>query len=101
MSDGREELARLLASLDEETRARWSEFLHAVDAEVEERGPAAVREHLEAALKHLLAVGWAAHRCYDEEDAKAVTRPVGAAAVTVEAVRGVLAEIAKKPEWSH
>jgi hypothetical protein len=96
-----DELNALLARLDEETRRRWAEHLATIDAEVEEKGPAALREHLDAALRHLLAIGWTLHRCYAEEEAKAVLRPIGEAAAAVDFVRGALDTISKKPEWSQ
>jgi len=95
------ELAELLARLDEETRLRWERYLVEVDAEVSERGPAVVREHLEAALEHLLAVGWALHRCYAEGETGNVLGPLGDAASTVESLRTALDQLPKKPEWSH
>lgn len=95
------ELADLLAQLDEETRLRWERYLSAVDAEISEKGPAIAREHLEAALEHLLAVGWALHRCYVLEDGETVMGPLGDAALTVEKLRAALELISKKPEWSQ
>jgi hypothetical protein len=96
-----DDLGRLLDALDAETRARWSKYLHEVDAEIQEKGPAAAREHLELALKHLLAVGYAVHRCYSHKESSAVMGPIGDAAAAVEYVKGVLDQIAKKPEWSQ
>lgn len=99
----RNDLAELLARLDEETRLRWERHLIAIDDEVSQRGPSVVREHLEAALASLLAAGWALHRCYAVEDEAVarVMKPLGDAAVTVEELRQSLDEIAKKPEWSQ
>lgn len=97
----RDDLGRLLDSLDAETRARWGQYLAEVDAEIEEKGPTAALEHLEAALKHLLAVGYAVHRCYSQKESAAVMNPIGDAAAAVEYTRGILAQIAKKPEWSQ
>lgn len=97
----RDELTALLETLDPETRKRWESFLAEVDADITERGPSVVREHLEEALRHLLAVGWAVHRCYSEAEAKGVMEPIGDAAAAVEFVRSALDEVAKKPEWSH
>ncbi len=96
------ELAELLSRLDEETRVRWERHLRAIDREVNERGPAVVREHLEKALEHLLAVGWALHLCYAlEEDAPRIMKPLGDAATTVEELRQTIDQIAKKPEFSQ
>jgi hypothetical protein len=98
----KDDLSNLLSQLDEETRKRWERYLLHVDTEVSERGPQVVREHLDAALEHLLAVGWALHRCYAVDDAtQRVMGPLGDAASTVEQLRQVLDEIAKKPEWSQ
>ena len=96
-----DDLGRLLESLDAETRARWARYLTEVDAEIEAKGPSAAREHLEAALKHLLAVGYAVHRCYSQKESAAVMSPIGDAAAAVEYVKGMLDQIAKKPEWSQ
>jgi hypothetical protein len=93
------ELADLLAQLDEETRVRWERYLEEVDAEITERGPICAREHLEAALEHLLAVGWALHRCY--ADTNGVIGPLGEAAQTIESLRSAIERIMKKPEWSQ
>jgi hypothetical protein len=93
------ELTALLERLDEETRTRWEEYLARVDEEVTEKGPSCAREHLEAALEHLLAVGWTLHRCYT--DTSAILGPLGDAAATIEKLRALLEEIAKKPEWSQ
>jgi hypothetical protein len=95
------DLAELLAQLDDETRVRWERYLLEVDAEVSEKGPAACREHLERALEHLLAVGWALHRCYSTDEADHVMGRLGDAATTVESLRTTLDQIAKKPEWSQ
>ena len=96
-----DELGRLLQALDAETRARWAGYLTSVDAEIADKGPAAVREHLEEALKHLLAVGYAMHRCYAPRESQAVMNPIGDAAAAVEYAKGILDQIAKKPEWSQ
>ena len=96
-----DDLTRLLSRLDAETRARWGLYLAEIEAEVAAKGPEAVREHLEAALRHLLAVGWAAHRCYDEAEAGAVLTPVGEAAQAVENARLTLAGIARKPQFDQ
>jgi hypothetical protein len=95
------ELADLLAQLDAETRVRWEQHLRRVDHEVSEKGPGVAREHLEAALEHLLAVGWALHRCYSVDEASNVLRPLYDAASTIEQLRALVADIAKKPEWSQ
>lgn len=95
------DLEDLLAELDHETRVRWEQYLEEVDAEISEKGPAAVREHLEAALEHLLAVGWALHRCYANEETTPVMGPLGDAASTVEHLRDEIERLAKKPEWSQ
>ncbi|HJZ85333.1 MAG TPA: hypothetical protein VKN99_09200 [Polyangia bacterium] len=97
----RDELHRLLDALDPDTRARWEEYLAEIDAEVRERGPQAAREHLEAALRHLLAVGWAVHLCYSGDEAQQVMAPLGEAASAVEYAKNALAEVPKKPEWSQ
>jgi hypothetical protein len=94
------DLADLLAQLDEETRSRWERYLEKVEAEIEEKGPQVARAHLERALEHLLAVGWALHRCYALEEAN-VIGPLGEAAATIEQLRAVLDEMKKKPEWSQ
>jgi hypothetical protein len=96
-----DDLGRLLEALDAETRARWANYLTEVDAEIREKGPTAAREHLEAALKHLLAVGYAVHRCYSSKESATVMSPIGDAAAAVEYVKGMLDQIAKKPEWSQ
>jgi hypothetical protein len=96
-----DDLGRLLEALDAETRARWAAYLAEVDGEIEARGPSVAREHLEAALKHLLAVGYAVHRCYSQKESAAVMNPIGDAAAAVEYVKSVLDQIAKKPEWSQ
>lgn len=95
------DLTDLLSQLDDETRVRWAKYLRSVDDEIAQKGPAAVKEHLDAALEHLLAVGWALHRCYAGEDALPVMEPLGEAAITVEQLRAALHLIPKKPEWSH
>jgi hypothetical protein len=96
-----DDLTRLLSRLDEETRARWGLYLAEIEAEVASKGPDTVREHLEAALRHLLAVGWAAHRCYDESEASAVLTPVGEAAQAVENARITLAGMPRKPQFDQ
>jgi hypothetical protein len=95
------DLAELLDQLDDETRGRWERYLETVDAEVSEKGPQAVREHLDAALEHLLAVGWAMRRCYSTEETGAMMGSLGDAAQVVERLRAVLDALAKKPEWSQ
>lgn len=95
------EIHDLLSRLDEETRDRWENHLVAVDAEVEEKGPNVAREHLEAALRHVLAVGWALHRCYATEETTGVLGSLGEAAATIEKLRALLDGMAKKPEWSQ
>ena len=96
-----DDLDRLLSALDQETRKRWGDYLSQVDREIEEKGPAAAREHLELALKHLLAVGYAVHRCYNQKESMSVMNPIGDAAAAVEYAKGLLDQIAKKPEWSQ
>ena len=96
-----DDLGQLLSALDAETRARWARYLMEVDAEIQARGPLVAREHLEEALRHLLAVGYAVHCCYSEKESTAVMSPIGDAAAAVEYVKGVLDQIAKKPEWSQ
>lgn len=95
------DLTELLASLDETTRARWEQYLKSIEGEIAERGPAIAHEHLEAALAHLLAVGWTLHRCFASEDASPVLRPLGDVATTVEDLRAELARLPRKPEWSQ
>ena len=97
----REELTRLLDALDPQTRDRWEKYLEQVDAEVREKGPQAARDHLEAALRHLLAVGWCVHLCYSEAESNDVMSPIGDAASAVEFAKHALEQIAKKPEWSQ
>lgn len=97
----REDLVQLLESLDDETRSQWQSFLEAIDAEVLEKGPRAARDHLEEALKHLLAVGWALHSCYADTEARRVLGPIGEAARAVEEARATLEEVPKKPVWSQ
>jgi hypothetical protein len=101
ISVSRDQLEELLAQLDEATRDRWKELLERVDAELAEKGPMALREHLDAALGHLLAIGWALHRCYSTDESASIMGPLGDAATTVEELRASLDQIAKKPEWSH
>jgi hypothetical protein len=95
------DLSDLLAQLDAETRARWERYLLEVDEEVDEKGPLVAREHLEAALEHLLAVGWALHRCYRDDDSHTMLDPLGDVAHTIERLRHALDQLAKKPEWSQ
>lgn len=95
------ELHDLLSRLDEETRDRWERHLVEVDAEVEEKGPTVARDHLEAALRHVLAVGWALHRCYATEETTPLLGSLGEAAATIEKLRALLDGMAKKPEWSQ
>jgi hypothetical protein len=95
------ELAELLAQLDQETRTRWERALERIDAEVTDKGPACAREHLDQALEHLLAVGWALHRCFAVDEATGVLKPLYDAASTIEQLRDVLVAIAKKPEWQQ
>lgn len=97
----KDDLHELLERLDDDTRERWADVLEAVDAEIREKGPAALREHLDAALRHLLAVGWALHRCYADEESATVMGPLGEAACTVEELRASLELFQKKPEWSQ
>jgi hypothetical protein len=97
----RDELLRLLEALDGDTRERWESYLEEIDAEVREKGPQAARDHLEQALKHLLAVGWAMHLCYSESESKHVMAPVGEAASAVEFAKNSLDQVPKKPEWSQ
>jgi len=97
---GKSELAQLLDELDEETRGRWASYLRDVEEQILEQGPHTVLRHLDAALEHLLAVGWALRRCYATEDSE-VLGPLGDAAHTVERIRAALAHLAKKPEWSQ
>jgi hypothetical protein len=92
------DLAELLEQLDEDTRLRWERVLERVENEVAEKGPLAVREHLDRALEHLLSVGWALRRCYAADE---VLRLLGDAASTVEGLRAALDGLAKKPEWSQ
>ena len=94
-------LSNLLQQLDAETRERWENYLKRVDDEVEEKGPVVAREHLEAALEHLLAVGWALHRCYHDDDSQVMLDPLGDVAHTIERLRHALDQLAKKPEWSQ
>ena len=96
-----DDLGKLLEALDKETRERWGRYLTEVDGEIEDRGPAVAREHLELALKHLLAVGYAVHRCYSARESAQVMDPIGDAATAVEYVKSVLDQITRKPEWSQ
>jgi hypothetical protein len=98
---GKTALAELLDQLDDETRHRWAQYLEQVEDEIAEKGPATVKKHLDAALEHLLAVGWALHRCYAEDESTPVMGPLGDAATTVEKLRSALELISKKPEWSQ
>lgn len=98
---GREPLDELLATLDDDTRARWAKVLEQVDEELRDRGPCVVQEHLDAALKHLLALGWALHRCYTQEEAAPVMGPLGDAACTVEELRRCLDLLVRRPEWQQ
>jgi hypothetical protein len=95
----RQPLDQLLASLDEDTRARWADLLERVDAEIREQGPEALRVHLDAALRHLLAIGWTLHRCYAHDESAPLMAPLGAAACTVEELRCTLDLLARRPEW--
>jgi len=92
------DLSELLEQLDEDTRVRWERVLEDAEAEVAEKGPLAVRDHLDRALEHLLTVGWALRRCYSAEE---VLKLLGDAATTVEGLRAALDGLAKKPEWSQ
>lgn len=96
-----DELTELLDSLDDDTRQRWEVFLEQVEAEVQQNGPRAAQEHLEAALRHLLAVGWTLHRCYGKAEARHVMTPLREAASVVENAREALLEVPKKPLWSQ
>ncbi|MBI4511239.1 MAG: hypothetical protein HY698_16520 [Deltaproteobacteria bacterium] len=95
------DLEVLLSQLDAETRSLWENYLESIDAEVSDKGPTAVRDHLDAALKHLLAVGWALHRCYSCDETHSIIGPLGDAATTVEQLRKMLDQLPKKPEWSQ
>ena len=92
-----DDLGRLLDELDAETRARWAHYLEEVDAEIREKGPAAASEHLEAAFKHLLAVGYTVHRCYSPKESATVMSPLGDAAAAVEYVP----MNPTRPNWSE
>lgn len=96
-----DDLGRLLEALDHETRDRWGRYLAEVDREIDDKGPPVAREHLEQALRHLLAAGYAVHRCYTQKESAAVMAPIGDAAAAVEYVKSVLAQIERKPEWSQ
>jgi hypothetical protein len=97
----KDELEELLERLDDATRERWAAVLEGVEAEIRDKGPQALREHLDAALAHLLAVGWALHRCYADDESAQVMRPLGEVASTVEELRSSLDLFQKKPEWSQ
>ena len=97
----RDDLARLLQHLDDETRSQWEEFLEKVDAEVQERGPSAARDHLDMAQRHLLATCWALHLCFEDESARDVIAPVGEAARLLEDAKALLTQLNKKPGWSQ
>lgn len=96
-----DDLGRLLDALDHDTRERWGRYLAEVDGEIDEKGPSVAREHLEQALRHLLAVGYAVHRCYTPKESAAVMAPIGDAAAAVEYVKSVLDQLARKPAWSQ
>ena len=96
-----DDLGRLLDALDQETRERWGRYLTEVESEIADRGPQVAKEHLEAALKHLLAVGYAVHRCYTKKESAQVMEPIGDAAAAVEYVKGLLEQLMKKPEWAQ
>lgn len=98
---GREDLARLLEHLDEETRSLWESFLERVDAEVQERGPVAASDHVGLAQRHLLAACWALHLCFEDEPAREVIVPVGQAARLLEDAKALIADLQKKPGWSQ
>jgi hypothetical protein len=97
----RDDLLSFLEVLDVDTRSRWERYLLEIDAEVEEKGPQAASDHLEAAFRHLLAVGWVLRRCYADDEAGLVLGTVKEAASSVENAKGVLAIARKKPEWSQ
>ena len=97
----REELTRLLDHLDPETRILWEEFLEAVDADVEERGPVAAREHFERAQRHLLAACWALHLCYEDGEARDVVNVLSDSARTLEGAKALLIQLPKKPGFSQ
>ncbi|MSP15586.1 MAG: hypothetical protein EXR73_03045 [Myxococcales bacterium] len=97
----KDDLTVLLSQLDQATRQRWEETFQQVEDEIAAHGPAAARAHLDAALTHLLAVGWTLRRCFDDDTADAVLRPLGDAAETVEQLRSSLAALARQPEWWH
>jgi hypothetical protein len=97
----RPELLRLFECLDDETRSQWQDFLEEIDEEVQERGPGASRDHLEAAQRHLLAACWALHLCFEDDDARDVIAPVGDAARLLEDAKAVIAQLHKKPGWSQ
>jgi hypothetical protein len=71
----RQPLDQLLASLDEDTRARWADLLERVDAEIREQGPDA------------------------HDESAPLMAPLGAAACTVEELRCTLDLLARRPEW--
>lgn len=91
----------MLDALDEETRERWRPYLEKVDADIREFGPSKVPEHLDEALKHLLAVAYSVRLCHSEDEAQHVLEPVRHAAEAIEHARRELRDVAKKPEWSH
>lgn len=97
----REDLEAFLEALDPETRAKWETWLEQVDREVLECGPSALREHLDQALRHLLAVAWTVRTCHDEAESDDLLAPVRDAAAAIEHVRHLLDEVAKKPEWEQ
>ena len=97
----RDDLARLLSHLDPELRSQWEDFLERIDAEVQERGPSAARDHLEIAQRHLLATCWALHLCFEDDAARDVIAPVGEAARLLEDAKALVAQLDKKPGWSQ
>jgi hypothetical protein len=101
MPNNKEDLERLLSKLDPETRKKWGQYLSKVNQEAEEQGPSSVKEHMEKTLQHLLATAWLIYRCYDEDESQSLLQSLGAIAETLEAIRGELALISKKPEWSN
>jgi hypothetical protein len=97
----RPELLRLFECLDDETRSQWEEFLEAIDDEVQDKGPSATRDHLDAAQRHLLAACWAIHLCFEDPDAQEVIAPVGDAARLLEDAKAIITQLQKKPGWSQ